>query len=101
MGRVEGTLAWQKAEVGCRSGFPSSPHSPHHKTVSFLVQFFHKVSCSPVRVLLHPSQRTKLVPSIQVCIWIRGGREREPLNEKTKRWLPSLAGEGTGPRTAR
>lgn len=35
-GRVEGTLAWQKEEAGYRSGFPSFPHSCHHKPVSFL-----------------------------------------------------------------
>lgn len=73
-GRVKGTLAWQKEEAGCRSGFLSFPHSLHHKPVSFLVQPFQRVSCSPVScspvcVLLHPSQRTKLVPSIQVCIF--------------------------------
>lgn len=28
---VEGTLVWQKEEAGCRSGFPFSPHSRHHK----------------------------------------------------------------------
>lgn len=42
------TLAWQKEEAGGRSGFPSFPHSRHHKAVSLLGQLFHRVSCSPL-----------------------------------------------------
>lgn len=31
-----------------RSGFPSFPHSRHHKAVLLLGQLFHRVSCSPL-----------------------------------------------------